>query len=255
MNQNRHMIKAVIVEDEKYSVLNLQNLLNEYVPDVKIEWVFSSGKEALSGLQGLDFDLLFLDIQFNDDFDAFHLLESLQFEQLHIIFVTSYNLYALKAFKYNAIDYITKPIDKDDLIRAVKKARGNIFKKNELDTLLKTYNAFRQRQIVVKGHTETNFIFPDKILYVKAEKEYSTIVYLGGSDLGNELFTSKHLGFWENELVEYPFLRIHKSYLVNMEHIKSYGRKIKLNNGDELIISRDRRKEIHLRILQFKTGK
>ncbi|QGY47338.1 response regulator [Maribellus comscasis] len=249
------MIRTVIVEDEKYSVLNLQNMLKDYAPDIEVTEVFSSGKEALSGLPQLDFDLLFLDIQFNDDFDAFRLLESLQFEQLHIIFVTSYNQYALKAFKYNAIDYITKPIDGDDLVRAIKKARQNIFKKNRLDELLRTYNAFRNRQIVVKGQTETNFIFPNKILYIKAEKEYSTVVYFDETDTENELLTSKHLGFWENELLEFPFLRVHKSYLVNMEHIKSYGKNIKLDNGSELAISRDRRKEIHLRILQYKTGK
>jgi len=98
------MLKAVIVEDEKYSVIHLQNLLQRYAPDIEVVEVINSGKEALKILPSLEFQLLFLDIQFNDDFDAFELLNAWQFMQLNVIFVTSYNQYAIKAFKHNAID-------------------------------------------------------------------------------------------------------------------------------------------------------
>lgn len=248
------MIKAVIVEDEKFSVLNLKQLLKEYAPDVHVVDVFESGREAMEKLPALNFDLLFLDIQFNDDFDAFEMLNAWQFDQLQVIFVTSYNQYALKAFKHNVIDYITKPIDKDDLITAINKAKNRIFRKKELDELFKTVQAYRNRQIAVKGQHETVFIPAKQILYLGAEKEYTTVHFINDLNQIKEIISSKHLGFWENELLEFPFIRIHKSSLVNMEQVQSYNtRTLKLTDGTQLDIARDRRKEVQNKILTYKT--
>lgn len=245
----------MIVEDEQLSVLNLKQLLQEYAPDVQVIAVIESGRQALETLPEMTFDLLFLDIQFNDDFDAFELLKAWQFDQLQVIFVTSYNQYALKAFKHNAIDYITKPIDKDELVEAITKARNRIFRKKELDELVKTIQAFRNRQIAIKGHHETVFVTANRILYLKAEKEYSTVYFINELNQAKELITSKHLGYWEGELDEYPFLRIHKSYLVNMDQVQSFNtRTLKLQDGTQLDIARDRRKAVQLKILTHKTA-
>ena len=84
-------MKAVIVEDEKYSVLNLQKLLQEYAPEVEVVATFYSGREALGQLPRINFDLVFLDIQFNDDFNAFEMLKVWNWDQLQIIFVTRNN--------------------------------------------------------------------------------------------------------------------------------------------------------------------
>ena len=247
-------MKAVIVEDEKYAVLNLQKLIQEFAPEVTITHVFESGREALNKLPSINFDLLFLDIQFNDDFDAFEMLNAWQFEQLQIIFVSSYNQYAFKAFKHNAIDYITKPIDKDDLIKAINKAKNHIFRKKELDELFTTVQAFRNRQIAIKGQHETVFVPAKRILYLKADKEYSMVYFLNELNQLKELITSKHLGYWENELSEFPFIRIHKSFLVNMNQVQSYNTKtLKLADGTKLTIARDRRKEVQNKIFAYKT--
>lgn len=246
-------MKAVIVEDEKYSVLNLQKLLQEYAPEIEIVEVFESGRSAIEKLPSLIFDLIFLDIQFNDDFDAFEMLKAWKWEELQIIFVTSYSDYALKAFKFNAIDYITKPIDKDELILAIDKAKNKIFRKTELEKLINTVEALRNRQLIIRGQNETVFMPASKVLYLKAEKEYTNIHFLEG-ETEQEIITSRHLGFWENEFSEFPFLRIHKSYLVNLQHIVSFAnRKVKLSNGTRLEISRDRKQEIELKIISFKT--
>ena len=247
-------MRAVIVEDEKYSVLNLQKILQEYAPDVEVVAVLSSGREALEKLPTLVFDLVFLDIQFNDDFDAFELLKAWKWDRLQVIFVTSYNDYALKAFKFNAIDYVTKPIDKDDLLLAIDKAKNKIFRKQELEQLLRTIDALHKKELVIKGQNETVFLPLGKVLYLNAEKEYSIVHYFDSQNQKRELITSRHLGYWESEFSEYPFQRVHKSYLVNMEHIVSFGGKnIKLSDGTRLEIARDRRKEIELKILAFKT--
>lgn len=246
-------MKAVIIEDEKYSVLNLEKLLQHYAPEIEIVGVFESGRQAIEGLPHLVFDLIFLDIQFNDDFDAFEMLKAWNWSELQVIFVTSYSDYALKAFRYNAIDYVTKPIDKDELLLAIEKAKTKIFRKNELEKLIQTIDALRNRQIIIRGQNETVFIPAEKVLYLKAEKEYSVVHYMEGN-LEQEIISSRHLGFWENEFSEFPFLRIHKSYLVNMEHILSFGnRKVKLSNGTRLEVSRDRRQEIEMKIIAFKT--
>ena len=247
-------MKAVIIEDEKYSVLNLQKLLQEYAPEVEVVAVFESGREALAKMNNVAFDLVFLDIQFNDDFDAFEMLKAWNWSRLHIIFVTSYSDYALKAFRVNAIDYITKPIDRADLLAAIEKAKTRIFRKQELEQLINTVEAFRNKQIVIKGQNETVFMPAHDVLFLKAEKEYSLVHYFDNAKQVRNLVTSRHLGFWENEFAEYPFLRIHKSYLVNMEQIVSFGnRKVKLSDGSRLEISRDRKQEIELKILAFKT--
>ena len=247
-------MRAVIVEDEKYSVLNLQKILRECASDVEIVAVFSSGREALEKLPGVSFDLVFLDIQFNDDFDAFELLKAWKWDKLQIIFVTSYNDYALKAFRYNAIDYVTKPIDRDDLLPAIEKARNKIFRKQELEQLIRTIEALQNKQIVIKCQNETVFLPAQKVLYLKAEKEYSAVYYIDGQMPCRQLMTSRHLGYWENEFSGLPFLRVHKSYLVNMEHIVSFGGKnLKLSDGSRVEVARDRRKDIELRILAYKT--
>ncbi|MCF8358870.1 MAG: LytTR family DNA-binding domain-containing protein [Prolixibacteraceae bacterium] len=237
------MLKAVIVEDEKYSVIHLQNLLQRFAPDIEVVEVINSGKEALKKLPSLEFHLLFLDIQFNDDFDAFELLKSWQFDQLNIIFVTSYNQYAIKAFKHNAIDYVTKPIDKDDLISAIKRARDRITIKEELNELYKTINAFKNKQIVLKGQYETTFIPSENIVYLQADNVYTTLHYYDANSNYKKIVDSKNLGFWEEELCDFSFVRIHKSFLVNMNKIVSIGNKhIKLVNGETLEIARERRK-------------
>ncbi|WP_167617323.1 LytR/AlgR family response regulator transcription factor [Maribellus sediminis] len=246
-------MKAVIVEDEKYSVLNLQHLLKQYAPDIEIVEVFESGRQAIEKLPDLTFDLIFLDIQFNDDFDAFEMLKSWKWDQLQLIFVTSYSDYALKAFKFNAIDYLTKPIDKDELLVAIDKAKTRIFRKKELEKLISTVEALRNIQLIIRGQNETFFLPANKVLYLKAEKEYSVIHYFEGENV-YEIVSSRHLGFWEKEFSEFPFLRIHKSYLVNMEHIVSFGnRKVKLTNGARLEMSRDRKQELELKIISFKS--
>nr|WP_319271092.1 LytTR family DNA-binding domain-containing protein [uncultured Draconibacterium sp.] len=247
-------MKAVIVEDEKLSVLNLKEILQEYAPDIEIVEICYSGREAIEILPQLTFDLVFLDIQFNDDFDAFEMLKAWKWDKLQIIFVTSYNDFALKAFKFNAIDYVTKPIDKDDLLLAIEKAKSKIFRKEELEQLLQTINALHNKQLVIKGQNETVFLPASRVLYLKAEKEYSVIHYLDEQKQVKELFTSRHLGYWENEFHEFPFLRVHKSFLVNMEHIVSFGgRNLKLSSGTRLEVARDRRKEIEMKILSYKT--
>jgi len=247
-------MKAVIIEDEQYAVLNLQKLLQEYAPEVNIVGIFNSGRQALQKLDFIDFDLVLLDIQYNDDFDAFEFLKAWKKEELHIIFVTSYGDYALKAFKYNAIDYVTKPVDKHDLLLAIEKAKSRIYRKKELEQLIHTVEALRSKQLVVKGQNETVFVTAAKILYLKAEKEYSVIHYTDTDENVKELVTTRHLGYWENELLEFPFLRIHKSFLVNMSHIVSFGnRKVKLTDGNRLEMARDRKKEIETAIISYKT--
>jgi len=248
------MIKAVIVEDEKHAVLNLTSLLKKYVSEVSIVKIVDSGKKALNELPLLEFDLLFLDIEYNDDFNAFDLLATWKFNELNVIFVTSYNKYAIKAFRYNAIDYITKPIDKDELIGAVSRAQTRIYKKRELDNLIKVAHAFKNHQIAIKSQNEILFVNVKDVLYVKADKEYSEMVYMF-DDADKNILTSKNIGYWENELNEYPFIRIHKSFLVNIDHILSVSStKIKLSNGTLLNIARERRKMVNQKVLNYKTG-
>jgi len=148
---------------------------------------------------------------------------------------------------------VTKPIDKDDLISAIKRARERITIKAELDELNKTINAFKNKQIVLKGQYETTFIPAENIVYLQADKVYTTLYYYDDHSNYKKIVDSKNLGFWEEELSDFPFVRIHKSFLVNMTKIVSIGNKhIKLVNGETLDVARERRKLVHQMVLAHK---
>jgi two-component system LytT family response regulator len=131
------MIKAMIVDDEKNSCEALQLLLERSCPEVQIVAVAYSGADALNKIQSLHPQLVFLDIEM-PNMNGFQLLEQLQKIDFELIFTTSYDQYAIKAFKFSAIDYLLKPVDREELGRAVekvsKKLTNNI--NQQLDILL-----------------------------------------------------------------------------------------------------------------------
>jgi len=113
-------IRAILLDDEQSALDNMNLLLSRYCQNIELIASFSSPKAALARISDLDFDLLFLDIEMPEmsGFDFLDKVEELDFQ---VIFITSYNQYALKAIRYSALDYILKPIDIDELIAAVKR--------------------------------------------------------------------------------------------------------------------------------------
>jgi two-component system LytT family response regulator len=231
------MIKAVIVDDEQLAIESLQWEIENFSQDIKVIETFTNPKDAVSGINYLKPDLVFLDIEM-PEIDGFQLLQLLDYKNFDLIITTAYNQYAIQAFKANAIDYLLKPVDPDDLVQAIEKVKlrqqnNNSTKNIEtvLNKLVRT-GLERLKKIPLSLSNRIILVEPDKILYCKSDGSYTT-VYMKD---GEEHLVSKSIKHIEELLPEEYFIRVHKSYIVNLNEVKEL---IKQGTG-EIVLSNDR---------------
>lgn len=246
-------ITAVIVDDEESSRNVLRILLTKYCPEIKLIGECGDLEDAYTTLNRLKPQLVFLDIRMSGS-DTFKLLSRFEQIDFRIIFVTSYNEYAIKAIKYSALDYLLKPIEIDDLKKAVDKAVMQIAEKKnttvEIVHLVQNMEeSDENKTIVVHDKGNVNYVRLPEIMYIQSDTNYS-IIYLNNN---TKLLTSKPLKYFEELLVATNmFLRVHKSYLVNNNFISGYTKKephfLVLKNGLEIEISRRKKQEVNARL-------
>jgi len=201
--------------------------------------------------------LCFLDILLDHD-NSFHLLENIEKTSFHIIFTTAYDEYAIKAFRYNATDYLLKPVVIDDLIKAVDRVETQIHKnefvhreqiKQLSETILKKHPL---NYLTVSGMDRVDFIQPEDIVYLKSAGRY-TEFYL--QDKKRKIISSRPIGEYEAILPQDRFYRIHNSFLINLSALininKKAGNYCELTNGVSLPISR-RRFEGLIKLMRLK---
>ncbi|WPR76002.1 LytTR family DNA-binding domain-containing protein [Algoriphagus sp. NG3] len=225
-------MKIVIVEDEKNAQEALKKMLQLTAPHLHIEAVLPSVKTAKQFLSNNKIDLLFLDIKLEDGtgFDLLNLLESREFA---LIFTTAYDAYAIKAFKFSAIDYLLKPIDPSELQRAIQRAD-----KRESPTVTPIETQKGDQKIVLKTADNRYLIAVKDILHLEADGSY-TVFYTKEQ----KIMASKNLKYYEDLLQEYDFVRCHQSHLVAQSHIKVLKTSsLLLVNGVEIPISHRKRK-------------
>lgn len=224
-------MKTIIIEDELHAQNALRKMLRLLVPDINILGVFATIKEAVPFLKQETYDLLFLDIQLKDG-TAFELLEQLDDTAFVLIFTTAYDEYALKAFKANATDYLLKPINPEELEKALIKAQLQIEKRTFFQGDPANFKLKPQR-IVLKT-IDQRFIVPIKdILHLEADGAYT--IFHTTTD---KILVSKNLKYYQEILQDYDFIRCHQSHLVSQAHIKSLKtNSLLLSNGDELPIA------------------
>lgn len=238
------MIKAIIVDDEISSIKSLRWEIENFCENVEICDSFTDPIEAISAINYLKPDCVFLDIEM-PEMDGFQLLENLAFRDFDLIITTAYDNYAIKAFKENAIDYLLKPVDSDDLVDSIAKIRISK-EQNKLGTELKKALSgmvpkIVDRRIAIPINGKIIFVKPNDIVYVKADGNYATIFLL---EKKKELI-SKKLKHIENLLKNHDFYRVHNSYLVNLNYIKEYikndGHYLVLDDNTTIPIARSRR--------------
>ena len=245
-------IRAIIVEDELHNRENLSQMITGHCPDVEIVAVCSTAGEGRERILAENPDLIFLDIEMPGE-NGFSLLENLPRTDFEVIFVTAYNHYSLKAIKFSALDYILKPVDTNDLIAAVEKAKHKIQQKQEnllLRNLLE--NARRSntcKTIALSLSDKVEFIEVSSIIRCESDSNYTTFHLKNGE----KLLVSKTLKEYDELLSPYGFLRVHQSHLINLKEIKSYiktdGGYIKMKDGSSVSISRQRHETV-LKILR-----
>lgn len=250
------MINAIIVDDEEFARSSLYFLLQENCENVHIVGIAKSVSEARTLLSQHQVDLIFLDIAMPGE-NGFELIPAAQTARARVIFTTAYDQYALKAIKANALDYLLKPIDIDELKEAVEKAGQQIKnygnqRSEQLDQLAHPLGGQTAIQkITVPNGQGYRVINIDDITHIEADSNYS-VFNLSNAE---KITVSKVLKDYEEILPESKFVRIHKSSLVNLAYIKEYhsknGLQVILHSGQTIPVSRRRASEFFDRIKAF----
>jgi len=246
------MIRAIIVDDEPDCCEVLSMLLEKYCPAVTVEAICHSGKEAIAALSRHPVQLVFLDIEM-PHMNGFELLQKLPHTNFELIFTTSYDQYALRAIRFSALDYLLKPIDREELQAAVKKAALRLQSPlpQQLEILLQKLHqpSTRIHRIALPTMEGLQLVPVDSIISCSSSSNY-TILSLKDAQ---KLVVSRTLREIEEMLEEYSFFRVHHSYLVNLNEIRKYlkgeGGSLTMSDGSSIDVSRSK-KEGLLRKLQ-----
>ncbi|MCL6274892.1 LytTR family DNA-binding domain-containing protein [Muricauda sp. 2012CJ35-5] len=229
-------LKAIIVEDEANSREILRNYLAKYCPNVKLLGEASNIAEGLELINQNELDLVFLDVEMPFG-NAFDLLDKLPERTFETVFVTAYNHYAIDALNNHAAYYLMKPINIDELIKAVEYVHEIKEKEDALEgQVLQAKPLKAEGKITIPQQDGFQVLDVSDIYFCKADDNY-TEIYLEKK----KILVSKTLKYFEDALSDYAFARIHKSYLVNVGEVIKYkkgkGGSVVLSNGKELSVS------------------
>lgn len=230
-------LNAILVEDEKVSRDILSNYLAKYCPNVNLIGQAENIQQGLELIANNDLDLVFLDVEMPYG-NAFDLLEKVEDKTFETIFVTAYNNYAIEALNAHASYYLMKPIEIDELIKAVSYVTEIKEKENALqEQILVPKTNVVQGKITIPQQDGFEIIETKDIMFCKADDNY-TEIYL---NTNKKKLVSKTLKYFDDALNQSGFARIHKSYLVNVNEITKYvkgkGGSVVLSNGKELSVS------------------
>jgi len=241
--------KAIAVDDEQHCLDTLLWELERNCPEVEIVGKYRDAEEAYEVLKVADIDILFLDINLQST-SGLELLNRLMPVEYDVIFVTAYDEYAIQAFDLAATHYLLKPVDGKKLKSAVQRIRENHTSGLDAEAMKKLAESIKSemgniRKIPFAVQSGVEFIDPDKVIYVEGENNYSIIHMLENK----KLVVSKTLKYTEGVLKDFPFIRIHKSFLINMKYLKRFvktdGGFVEMENGKKLSVSRMRREVLN----------
>jgi len=236
-------LNAIIIEDESNSREILRNYLGKYCANVNLVGEAATIKEGLKLINKEALDLVFLDVEMPFG-NAFDLLDQVPHRTFETIFVTAYNQYAMDALNNHAAYYLMKPINIDELIKAVDYVVEIRQKEIALEgQILKPKFNKVDGKITLPQQDGFQVLNVADILYCKADDNY-TEIYLENK----KILVSKTLKYFEEELASFSFARIHKSYLVNVNEIIKYrkgkGGSVVISNGKELLVSASKKKDL-----------
>lgn len=257
-------LKALIIDDEVHARENLKYLLQNYCPEIEVVGTAGDQASARDAVEKLTPQVLFLDICMPSGTEGFDFLDSLPDKKFQVVFVTAFKEYAIKALNANAIHYLLKPVDVDDLKAAVKKlvSTNQLFSENHeqllnyiksLENLTRSTSPSSGVQRITINHAKGfKIVDPNDFMYLEGEGNYTSIIFTDGT----KYVDTRPIGVYEGMLDQQHFFRIHKSHIVNVSYVKEYlnddGQFVVMKNDTRLAISR-------LRVPQFleffKTGK
>lgn len=237
------MIRALIIDDEGSAVNVVKLLLQKYVREVTdIETAIGS----LNGVKAIEQfkpDLLFLDIEM-PMMSGFDLLENFPDYSFEVIFITAYDHYAIKAIRFSALDYLLKPVDVDELKKAVErfieKKKSNTDHRASYNNLLHNLKTEKPKdyRLAITSVEGTSFYQTDEIIRCEADGNYTKFFLLNKKPV----MTSRTLKEYDEILGEHDFIRVHRAHLVNKKHIASFSSDHELKMKDNSVVEVSRRR-------------
>jgi len=239
------MLKAIIIDDEAKARRILNSFIDDYCKQVQVIGLAEDVMQGVKLIQREQPDIVFLDIEM-PGYNGFQLLDFFDDIHFEIIFVTAYSEFALKAFQVSAIDYLLKPLQIAQLVKAVEKVekiKGNSLSHKRLSALQENLQAKKVKKIVVPVSDGSLFIDVADITHLKAEGSYVNIFLKDG----NKVLVSKNIKDYENHLTEAEgFFRTHRSFLVNIKYVvnaTAANTEATMCNYETISISRERKND------------
>ena len=239
------MLKAVIIDDEPKAIQGLSWELSNFNDEIEVIATFTEPEKALFYIKSTDIDCLFLDVEM-PTMDGFQFLEKLDTKDFAVIITTAYNEYAIKALKKEAIDYLLKPIDSDDLrdaITKIKRYNSRVTNADKFEKILLNFNdKLSQKKITINTDGKLVFLEPEDILYAESDGNYATL-YLQNN---KQIVLTKKLKEVGELLPDDHFFRIHNSYIINLNKIKEFLKTdgyVVLENNKKIPVSRQRKSD------------
>lgn len=234
------MIKCFLLDDEQDCLDSLTYFLNKHCPESEIIGTAGSVKEALAVLPNLEVDIVFFDIQLKDGL-SFEILDQLENINFQLIFVTAFDTYAIKAFKYSALDYLLKPLQPLELKAAFDRVitRKNESVARQIDLLIENINTNAFEKIAITTRDKVIYLKLDEILHCSAEGSYTEFFT---SDKKRYIATGL-LKEFSNILPENTFVRTHRSHVVNISQLRIVGNDyVELLDSTKVPLARRRKK-------------
>lgn len=236
--------KAIIVDDEEDSREIIALLLNDYFPNIHVVDKIDSVRSAVRQIPGQQPDIIFLDIELGDG-TGFDLLQCLPGFNGLVIFITAYDNYAIKAIKASAMDYLLKPLNREEFRNAITKAMARLAH-NQGPAVQPAQGV---RKIGIPSLTGYNFVEADSIIRCEADGNYSAVYFTKAP----RVLVSKPLTYFETDLKKYGFMRVHHKHLVNLNQVINYvkgknGGYITMSDGAQLEVSA-RKKPLLLKVI------
>jgi two-component system LytT family response regulator len=238
------MKKAIIIDDLSIARDTLKQDLTDYCPDIEIIGEADGVVSGAKLIKEVNPEIVFLDIQMNDGsgFDLLEILPSINFK---LIFTTSSDEYAIKAFKFSAVDYLLKPIDPEELQEAVKKSASS---DDIIYETLKKNMGEGPKRLALNSQDKIQVVKISDIVRCESSGSY-TLFFIEG---GDQILVTKTLKEFDNMLCDQGFVRVHQSHLVNLDYIKEFvkvdGGFLVLKNKHEIPVS-SRKRSLVMKVL------
>jgi two-component system LytT family response regulator len=242
------ILRAALIDDEQHARENLSMLIEEYCPNLEIVGYANDVKSGLEMIASSNPDVLFLDIRMPSGAEGFELLSRVTAPHFMVVFVTAFKDYAIDAFKVNAVDYILKPIDIDELISTVERLEQRftsfqLHKEEAQDyqsnlERLSSEMMLKSKRITISHAQGIKVVRIEDILYLQAESNCTRLVFKDGS----QYLDTRTLKTYDEELKKHAFYRIHRSFIINVEELEEFvrsdGNQVRLRGGIILPVAR-----------------